>query len=181
MVATFYKISHKSLGNYSFNHFQLCLCVYSLFSYLLAYQINKLRHFKIYLFKGEKSLTAVMEIVFTEPLLFGRTKWAVKNMRKFPSQVIVCFENNPKVFEQPLFSSTSLDDLVRKSKITGTLNIYSVVHRSLIKQLVCTYSLSQKERFSFESIINAGSFSLITTEKQGICGCLITSMYHDNI
>ena len=149
---------------------------------ILVDLLNKqITTFKIYLFKGEKSLTAVMEIVFTEPLLFGRTKWAVKNMRKFPSQVIVCFENNPKVFEQPLFSSTSLDDLVRKSKITGTLNIYSVAHRSLIKQLVCTYSLSQKEGFSFESIINAGSFSLITTEKQGICGCLITSMYHDNI
>ena len=77
-------------------------------------------------------MTAEMEIVFTELLVFGRTK---------------C----------------------------------SVAHRSLIKQLVCTYSLSQKEGFSFESIINAGSFSLITTEKQGICGCLITSMYHDNI
>ena len=91
------------------------------------------------------------------------------------------FLNNPKVFELQLFSSTSLDDLVRKSKITGTLNIYSVLHRFLIKQLVCTYSLSQKEGFSFESIINAGSFLLITTKKQGICGCLITSMYHDSI
>ena len=101
-------------------------------------------------------------------------------MRKFLSRDSL-FLNNPKVFEVPLFSSTSLDDLVRRSKITGALNIYSVVHRSLIKQLVYTYPLSQKEGFSFESIINAGSLSLITTEKQGICGFLITSMYHDNI
>ena len=45
--------------------FQLYLGKYSLFSYLLTYQIDKLRRLKIFLLKGEKSLSAEMEIVFT--------------------------------------------------------------------------------------------------------------------
>ena len=57
------------------------------------------------------------------------------------------FEINPKVFELPLFSSTSLNDLVRKSKITGTpaetVDINSVVHRSLATHL---YLLSCRRR-----------------------------------
>ena len=57
------------------------------------------------------------------------------------------FENNPKVFELPLFTSTSLNDLVRRSKITGTpaetVDINSVVHRSLATHL---YLLSCHKR-----------------------------------
>ena len=57
------------------------------------------------------------------------------------------FEINPKVFELPLFSSTSLNDLVRKSKITGTpaetVDINSVVHRSLATHL---YLISCRRR-----------------------------------
>ena len=44
------------------------------------------------------------------------------------------------------------------------------------KHFTIVYSSSG---FSFEPIINAGSFSLITTEKH--CRYLITLMYHDNI
>ena len=69
------------------------------------------------------------------------------------------FENNPKVLELPLLSS---------NRNCG----YTISCASLLKRPICTYSSSQKKRFSFESIINAGSFSLITSEKQ--CRCLIS-------
>ena len=35
---------------------------------------NKLRRLKVYFFKGEKSLSAVMEIIFTELMLTERIK-----------------------------------------------------------------------------------------------------------
>ena len=69
------------------------------------------------------------------------------------------FENNPKVLELPLLSS---------NRNCG----YTISCASLLKRPICTYSSSQKKRFSFESIINAGSFSLITSEKQ--CRCFIS-------
>ena len=57
--------------------------------------------------------------------------------------MILLFENNPKVFELPLFSFNSVEDLVRKNKISGTptetVNTYSVVHRSLSDPFVPTY------------------------------------------
>ena len=53
------------------------------------------------------------------------------------------FEKNPKVCELRLFSSNSLEDLVRKSKITGTLaeteDMYSVAHRILSDPFVPTH------------------------------------------
>lgn len=59
----------------------------------------------------------------------------MKNMRKISSSSGSLFEKNPKVFELLLFFSNSLEDLVRKSEITGalaeTVGIYSVVHPSL--------------------------------------------------
>ena len=58
------------------------------------------------------------------------------------------FEKNPKVCELPLFSSNSLEDLVRKSKITGTLteteNMYSVAHRCLSDPFVPTHRRRRK-------------------------------------
>ena len=52
-----------------------------LFLYLLTYLIDKLR-LKIYFLKGEKSLSAGMEIIFTELMLTERIK--------SPVQVIDC-------------------------------------------------------------------------------------------
>ena len=43
---------------------------------------------------------------------------------------------------------------------------------SLHKRPICTHSSSHKKGWSFEPMINAGSFSLITTKRQ--CRCLIT-------
>ena len=73
MVSKYYKITQKSLGNKYFKSFQLYLYMYSLFLYLKTYLINKLR-LKIYLLKGEKSLSAEMEIIFTELMLTERIK-----------------------------------------------------------------------------------------------------------
>ena len=62
-------------GDNIFKSFQMYLCMYSLFSYLLTCYIKKkLRRLKIYLLKGEKSSSAEMDIVFTELLLAGRMK-----------------------------------------------------------------------------------------------------------
>ena len=73
MVSKYYKITQKSLGNNSFKSFQLYVYMYGLFLYLQTYFINKLR-LKIYLLKGEKSLSAEMEIIFTELMLTERIK-----------------------------------------------------------------------------------------------------------
>ena len=73
MVSKYYKITQKSLGNNSFKSFQLYIYMYGLFLYLKTYFINKLR-LKIYLLKGEKSLSAEMEIIFTELMLTERIK-----------------------------------------------------------------------------------------------------------
>ena len=73
MVSKYYKITQKSLGNNSFKSFQLYFYMYGLFLYLQTYLINKLR-LKIYLLKGEKSLSAEMEIIFTELMLTERIK-----------------------------------------------------------------------------------------------------------
>ena len=73
MVSKYYKITQKSLGNNSFKSFQLYIYMYGLFLYWQTYFINKLR-LKIYLLKGEKSLSAEMEIIFTELMLTERIK-----------------------------------------------------------------------------------------------------------
>ena len=58
------------------------------------------------------------------------------------------FEKNPKVFEPSNFSLNSLEDLVRKSKITGTpaetVDINSVVYRSFSDLFVPTYLRRRK-------------------------------------
>ena len=43
--------------------FQLDFCGLSLFSYLFTFLINRLGRLKIYLLKGEKSLSAEMELL----------------------------------------------------------------------------------------------------------------------
>ena len=73
MVLKYYQITQKSLGNNSFKSFQLYIYMYGLFLYWQTYFINKLR-LKIYLLKGEKSLSAEMEIIFTELMLTERIK-----------------------------------------------------------------------------------------------------------
>ena len=73
MVSKYYKITQKSLGNNSNKSFQLYIYMYGLFLYWQTYFINKLR-LKIYLLKGEKSLSAEMEIIFTELMLTERIR-----------------------------------------------------------------------------------------------------------
>ena len=73
MVSKYYKITQKSLGNKSFKSSQLYLYMCGLFLYLQTYLINKLR-LQIYFLKGEKSLSAEMEIIFTELMLTERIK-----------------------------------------------------------------------------------------------------------
>ena len=93
----------------------------------------------------------------------------MKYERIFLGQVII--REKSKAFELPLVSSNSLKDLVRKSKITGTaaenMDVYIFSWVSLLKRPICTYySSSRKKGFSFEPIIDAGSFLLITTKRQ---------------
>ena len=73
MVSKYYKITQKSLGNNSFKSFQLYIYMYGLFLYWQTNFINKLR-LEIYLLEGEKSLSAEMEIIFTELMLTKRIK-----------------------------------------------------------------------------------------------------------
>ena len=78
-------------------------------------------------------------------------------------------EKKLKVFKLKLFSTNVLEDLVRKSNFTGTpaetMEICSDMHRSFCNPFVPHYLSSQKKGLSFEPIISADSFSLITTKK----------------
>ena len=98
----------------------------------------------------------------------------MKNMRKSLCQVIVCLRKISTVFELQFFFSNHLKDLVRKSKIMGTLaetvDISPVVHHSLRDQFVSL--IVTEERFQFEPIINTDSFLLITSKKQCRTGVL---------
>ena len=151
--------------------------------FILVNEINRqIATSEIYLLKRDTSLSGEMEIVFTELLLFWRMKTAMKNMWKFLDQVKVCWKKKFKGFKLTLSSTNFLEDLVRKSNFTGTpaetMDIYSDMHRSFCNPFVPHDLSSQKKGLSFEPIINADSFSLITTKKQ--CMCLIPWMYHDN-
>ena len=99
--------------------------------YLSIFLINKLRRLKIYLLKGEKSLSAEMELhvfTYTELLLFG-IKYTMRNIYLMH---VMAVQIHIKIFELPLFSWDSLEDLIRNSKITGaraeTVDIFPVVH-----------------------------------------------------
>ena len=63
---------------------------------------NQLQH------KGEKSLSAEMEIVFTELLLLGGMKQAMINKRRSGGGVAVCFRKTQKFlsYNSSPFSST---------------------------------------------------------------------------
>ena len=69
-------------------------------------------------------------IVFThtEPLLFG-IKYTMRNICLMH---VMAVQIHIKIFELPLFSWDSLEDLIRNSKITGaraeTVDIFPVVH-----------------------------------------------------
>jgi len=85
-------------------------------------------------------------------------------------------EKNPKVFRPLLFSSHSVKEHVKRSKITGTwaetVDIFSCA--SLLRRPICTFSTSQKKWFTFNPIMITDSCSSITTKKQ--CRCPITLM-----
>ena len=173
MVSKYYKIGLKSPGNNSFKSFQLYLYVCCLFSNLLTYQIYELR--EIFLHKGEKSLSAEMEINFTELLLSER----MKNLRKSLGQVIVCSRKIQRSLSRDFSPQTPWMILSGKQDHGNSgKNCGHIISRaSLLRRPICTYPSSG---FSFEPIIgNAGSLSLITTEKQ--CRRFITLIYHDNI
>ena len=67
-----------------------------------------------------------------------------EQIRRLSSSLI---ERNLKVFEPLLFSSNSVEDLVKNSKITGTwaetVDIFSCA--SLLERPICTFSSSQKK------------------------------------
>jgi len=99
-----------------------------------------------------------------------------EEIRRLSSTLI---EKNPKVFQPLLFSSNSVKEHVKRSKITGTwaetVDIFSCA--SLLKRPICTFSTSQKKWFTFKPIMITDSCSSITTKKQ--CRCPITLMYYD--
>ena len=97
--------------------------------------------------------------LFYQTVTFRKDEIGGEKHEEIPWSSDGLFENNPKVLELPLLSS---------NRNCG----YTISCALLLKRPICTYSSSQKKRFSFESIINAGSFSLITSEKQ--CRCLIS-------
>ena len=97
--------------------------------------------------------------LFYQTVTFRKDEIGGEKHEEIPWSSDGLFENNPKVLELPLLSS---------NRNCG----YTISCASLLKRPICTYSSSQKKRLSFESIINAGSFSLITSEKQ--CRCFIS-------
>lgn len=74
MVSKFYKISQKSLGNNSVKSYS-GMYVRKACIYINVFDEKKITaSLKIYFFKGEKSLSAEMEIVSTEIMLFRGMK-----------------------------------------------------------------------------------------------------------
>ena len=71
-----------------------------------------------------------------------------EEIRRLSSTLI---EKNPKVFQPLLFSSNSVKEHVKKSKITGTwaetVDIFSCA--SLLQRPICTFSTSQKKMVYF--------------------------------
>lgn len=146
-------------------HLSIFICMYYLFSYLLTYYINILRRYT----SSKLLFLAEMGNCFYRAVGRWKDEISDEKYKEIPRSSYGLFEKNPQVFVPPLFSSNFLEE---KSKITEipaeTVDMYSVVHGSSI----CTYSSLQKKGFSFQPIIIAGSFSLITTQKQ--CKSAIT-------
>ena len=88
-----------------------------------------------------------------------------EEIRRLSSTLI---EKNLNVFQPLLFSSNSMKEHVKKSKITGTwaatVDIFSCA--SLLKRPICPFSTSQKKWFTFKPIMITDSCSSITTKKQ---------------
>ena len=81
-------------------------------------------------------------------------------------------EQNPKVFQPLLFSSNSMKEHHKKSKITGTwaetVDIFSCTTRP-----ICTFSTSQENWFTSKQIMITDPCSSVTTKKQ----CIFLSKY----
>ena len=116
--------------------------------FMITYLKKKLGRLKIYLLKTQKSLSAGRWILF----LPSWCSWKGRNKQwktwGNPGSSDSLFEKNPKLFEQQLFFSNSLKDLVRKGKIMGipveTVDISSDVHRSLRDQFVSLIVTQEK-------------------------------------
>ena len=93
--------------------------MYSLFSCLLTYLINKLRRLKIYLLLRREIVVHGGGNYFYRAAALRRDEISDEKHEEIPRSSDSFFEKNPKVSEQQLFFSNSLKDLVRKSKITG--------------------------------------------------------------
>ena len=91
---------------------------YSPFSYLLTFFKNKLR------LKGEKSLSAEMEIVFTELLLLGGMKQAMRNTRRSGGGLAVCFRKIQRFLssDSSLFSTTKTVTVSRTPKFSTVVS-----------------------------------------------------------
>ena len=179
MVSKYYKISHKSLGNNSFKSFQLYLYLCSLFSYLLTYLTNY-DIWKYYL-KGEMSLSAEMEIIFYRAVALWKDEISDGKHEEISSSSDSLFEKKSKGLWVVTFLLELPEGSWQEKQDHGgtpeeTVDISSVLHRSLRDQFV---SLVVTGGFSFEPIINADSFSLITKKRH--CRYFITLIYHINI
>ena len=66
---------------------------------------------------------------YTEPLLFEGVKYTMRNIYLMH---VMAVQIHIKIFELPLFSWDSLEDIIRNSKITGaraeTVDVSPVVH-----------------------------------------------------
>ena len=103
-----------------------------------------------------------------------------KNMRKSPVQAIDCLRKIQRSLSRNFFFSNSLKDLVRKARSRELRQKLWTYHQLCIapKETNLYHSSPQKKGYSLEPIINADSFSLITTKK---CRYFITLMYQGNI
>ena len=81
-----------------------------------------------------------MELFFYGAVFLWKDEISDEKHKEIPRSSESLFEKNPKVFELQLSFWNSLKDLVRKSKImetpAETVDISSVVHRSLMDQFV---------------------------------------------
>ena len=85
----------------------------------MTYLIDKLRRLKIYLLKGEKSLSADMETIFYRAVALSKDEISEDEKHaEIPKSSDSMFEKNPKVSELQLFFSNSMKDRIKKSKIT---------------------------------------------------------------
>ena len=74
---------------------------------------------KIYLLKGEKSLSADMETIFYRAAALSKDEISDEEKHaEIPKSSDSMFDKNPKVSELQLFFSNSMKDRVKKSKIT---------------------------------------------------------------